>query len=291
MALRKVVCATDFSPASARALKAAIAIAKQHDASLVISNAWQVPANAYGEMGIPTEVTAEMSGAAAKALEEAVVEGRAAGIRDVSSALLLGPPWQAIVEHLQQDPTIDLAVVGTHGRGGVLRVLLGSVAEQIVRHAPCNVLAVHLKDAPPPYRSVLLPVDFSSSTPHALTAALSIASTTLARLALVHVVDKPFGYQGEAIGQFEQRMNRQGEDELAAFTKRTQADARIEITGRTRLGSPSRQILEELETGPAFDLVVMGSHGRSGIRRAVLGSVAEAVIRHAPCSVLVTRQR
>jgi len=82
--------------------------------------------------------------------------------------VLHGVPWDQIVEAAREDPTVDLIVMATHGRSGLARVLLGSVAEQVIRHALCSVLAARAPGGVQPFRKVLCPIDFSEESRHAL---------------------------------------------------------------------------------------------------------------------------
>ncbi len=79
---------------------------------------------------------------ATAALEEWRHEAEGTGAKLVSTHVATGIPWHEIVEYLRADPTFDLAILGTHGRTGIKHILLGSVAERVVRHAPCAVLVV-----------------------------------------------------------------------------------------------------------------------------------------------------
>ncbi len=79
---------------------------------------------------------------ATTALAELRREAESTGAKLVSTHVRTGTPWHEIVEYLRADPTFDLVILGTHGRTGLKHILLGSVAERVVRHAPCAVLVV-----------------------------------------------------------------------------------------------------------------------------------------------------
>ncbi len=295
MSFRKILCSTDFSPGSEHALALAVQLAQASKASLVISHAWFVPPLAYaGEAWtLATEVIDHMVKDGELGLATASAQASRLGVANVTSLLVNGRPDDQIVSTLNGDPSFDLVVVGTHGRTGLQRVLLGSVAEQVVRHAPCSVLVARPRLGDAPIKSVLCPVDFSDSSRRALDMAAELVTPGGAGITLLHSIDLPARYGEDptlmtAVDEIDARTGKLLEN--WAHQVRATTGATITITMQTRRGGPGAQILGALEQ-TTFDLVVMGSHGRTGIRRALLGSVAEKVIRHASCPVLVARVR
>jgi len=139
MTTHKILCALDFSPGSQPALQMAIRLAHEQHAELVVMHVWYVPTTGLGDFPFPRGLAERIVGQARDALEDAVQEARTAGVT-VTSQLVQGVPGWSIVDAVNKDPAIDLVVVGTHGRTGLVRVLVGSVAEYIVRHAPCAVV-------------------------------------------------------------------------------------------------------------------------------------------------------
>lgn len=286
--MRKILCPIDFSPTSRNALASAVQLAIERGAELVIAHAWQLPAAYYDDLPFPADVTQQIVDDAEQELEKARAGALAAGVARVSVLLLSGSAWRVIVDAIDADPAIDLVVIGANGRSGLSRIVLGSVAEQIVRHAPCSVLAVHATNRVGPYRNVLCPVDFSTSSDHAIEVAAALVDS--GSLTLLHVLDVPVSYSNEpAMTDFVSDLDRRGAALMQSRIAALHAKSRLQA--RTRIGSPGRQILAVLEGEPEFDLVVMGSHGRTGVRRLILGSVAEKIVRHAPCPVLIARSR
>jgi nucleotide-binding universal stress UspA family protein len=218
-------------------------------------------------------------------------EAKAAGLARVSRKLLAGVPWHAIVETLA-DPSFDLVVMGSHGRTGLARVLLGSVAEKVVRHAPCPVLVVRPSSQPKPFTHVLCPVDFSAYSRDAMELAAELVRPGGAGILLFHSLELPVAYAGDPhVPDFMSALDQRS----AALLERWAADLRgkvkVPVTTCSRIGRPGQQTLALLEHEPTVDLVVIGSHGHTGIKRALLGSVAEKVVRHAQCPVLVAHRR
>jgi nucleotide-binding universal stress UspA family protein len=143
MTFRKILCPIDFSDCSRSAMLAAIELAKETGASLTLLHAWHFPAYAFaGEAPIPASLIQDVAADAERTLARWRDGARALGAERLSISLVEGVAWDRIVETLQRDPTYDLCVMGTHGRTGLKHVLLGSVAEKVVRHAPCPVLVI-----------------------------------------------------------------------------------------------------------------------------------------------------
>jgi len=145
MSFRKILCPTDFSEGSRHALRLAIE-QLGGDAHLVLVHVWQAP-YVYGpDAAIPGSVVIETKSLAENDLARWKGEAERLGARRVSTVLATGAPWHEIVELARRDPEIDLIVMGTHGYTGLKHVLLGSVAEKVVRHASCPVLAARTRE-------------------------------------------------------------------------------------------------------------------------------------------------
>jgi len=293
MAFQKILCPIDFSAGSRQAMHAAVRLADEAGAELVLAHAWYVPPVAFGaEYALAAELMEEIRADAQDALDAAAREAAELGARRVSSRLLAGSPPHELVRALEEDPAFDLVVMGTHGRTGLARVLLGSVAESVVRRAPCPVLVVRPDGAVGPFARVLCPVDFSEASQRAVDLAAGLVQPGGAEITLLHVIDPP------AIHAREQRLlevvrdlDRWAAAHLDAWAGQLAARASASVAKLCRVGRPGAEILKVLDEGPAFDLVVIGSHGKLGLERVLLGSVAEKVVRHASCPVLVARPR
>ncbi|HEY8144274.1 MAG TPA: universal stress protein, partial [Kofleriaceae bacterium] len=189
----------------------------------------------------------------------------------------------------------DLLVVGTHGRTGLKWFFLGSVAQHAVRLSPVDVLVARReRTGRGGFKSVLAAIDFSPSSIRALDRALEMVAPD-GRIDVVHFNPiQPMGVWSEGIAPHDVRLEqavradleKRGESLLAARRKQGGPELVLHVLGEP----PVPGIVHLLETR-MFDLAVLGSHGRKGFRRAVLGSVAEAVVRRAPCSVLVARSQ
>ena len=191
---------------------------------------------------------------------------------------------------------IDLIVMGTHGRGRMAHLLLGSVAEKVARKAPCPVLTMRQAPATaaPETLRVLVPTDFSPSSD----AAFGVAKRLVARLGgsicLLHVVEHPAA--GASFG------SEICAPEAAVVREEQVAKVRIQLSQRILVDSRSRvKVTSDVISGPSaamitayagdadFDLIIMGTRGRGGLAHLLMGSVAESVIRTAACPVLTVK--
>lgn len=293
MALTKIMCPVDFSPGSLQAMRTAVRIANEHDAELVLVHSWYFPAGGFGGDYVPAaDIVQAISSDAQRGLENAVAEARKLGAHRVTSKLLNGSPWQQIVDAAQREPGLDLIVIGTHGRTGLSRVVMGSVAELVVRHAPCPVLTVHPGNEPTPYSHVLCPIDLSEPGRAAMNLAAELVKPGGAGITLLHVLELPVAYRAELpIFELHRQLDAASAALLGRWTAELKAKVSVPVTRWTRPGRAGAQILTVLDDDRTFDLVVMGSHGHTGLARMLLGSVAEKVVRHARCPVLVAPDR
>ena len=136
--IRTILHPTDFSDRSENALHFAAALARDYGARLVVVHVMPRPIVAFGEGVVPPD-PADTLAEAQEQLDRLVVPG---GVPPADRRLMESDDAAGTILHAARDLPADLIVLGTHGRSGVARVLLGSVAEQVVRRAPCPVLTV-----------------------------------------------------------------------------------------------------------------------------------------------------
>lgn len=270
-------------------MRSAVRIANEHDAELILVHSWYIPPVTFaGDYVYAADIVQALTDDAQRALDNAVGEARKLGARRVASRMLNGVPWQQIVDAARQEAGLGLIVIGTHGRTGLSRVLMGSVAELVVRHAPCPVLTIRPGNEPTPYSHVLCPVDLSRPARDAMYLAAELVKPGSAEITLLHVLELPVSYAGKVpTPDFHRDLDARSAALLDRWTAELKAKVNVPVTQLTRIGHPGAQILAMLEYDRTFDLVVMGSHGHTGIGRMLLGSVAEKVVRHARCPVLV----
>jgi nucleotide-binding universal stress UspA family protein len=183
----------------------------------------------------------------------------------------------------------DLIVMGTHGRTGLRSLLAGSVAIAVLRKAPCPVLALRSLEVPraaEDIRVILHPTDFSGCSAGALRVARLLARDLGARLVILHVATLEVLIDGSPAVETDPRLYM---DALDNVRKRVDGpDLKYPVETRISRGFPADGILQTAEEIGA-DLVVMGTHGRTGLFRALTGSVAESVMPKADCPVMVVK--
>ncbi len=298
IAIRHVLCAIDFSDFSRRALKHAIAIARWYEASLTLVN---VQASAAMAMAAPemlplmvltAEARADLLDAMTRFAEEEVI-----GTVPYRCDVREGAPANEILACAHESSS-DLIVIGTHGRSGLERLVLGSVAEKVLRKAACPVLTVPHCDAvptPPLYQRILCAIDFSKCSMRALDYAMSLAQEANTHLMVAHV----FELAGTMPEDWRAILSpRSAREELQALEdERSEKLARAvpeqvlsSCTVETVMarGTPYREILR-LASEQRSELIVLGIHGRSAADLFFLGSTTNQVVRHSTCPVLTMR--
>jgi nucleotide-binding universal stress UspA family protein len=292
MTFAKILCPIDFSPGSTQAMALAVHLANDSGAELVLAHVWHQPVVATEEPAFPPDTLRAMVDDEERGLAAAAAEASGLGARHVTTKFLTGVPWDQIVKLARHDAAIGLMVLGTHGRTGLARILMGSVTEQVIRHATCPVLAVPARGQVTAFRHVLCPIDFSESSRQAMGLAGALAAPGGTGITLLHVVEVPVAYSGEPrVEGFVEALDERSAQRLEEWAAELRSEVSVPVATRSRIGPPGAQTLAVLEDDRSFDLVVMGSHGRTGLRRALLGSVAEKVVRHATLPVLVARTR
>ncbi|MBI5548715.1 MAG: universal stress protein [Deltaproteobacteria bacterium] len=140
---QKILCPVDFSSTSRRALNAAAELAQMHGAELHLLHVYQAPGVSFPEATIYAgdDVLQQLVDMVVKSLSEWKVEAERKGALNVVTHTAMGVPFAEILRFAERHE-VDLIVMGTHGRTALMRVLIGSVAEKVVRHAPCPVLTV-----------------------------------------------------------------------------------------------------------------------------------------------------
>lgn len=200
-------------------------------------------------------------------------------------------PAVAIQEYADEHD-FDLVVMGTHGRRGVDRLLIGSVAEDVVRTVQCPTLTVREEASVPPgqaVRRILVPMDFSESSRLALDHAKELAMTYGAEIHLLHVVEEiamPAAYGMEPISFAVPDIIQSSEKALAEIAEDDIGYEHVQV--QSVAGYPATTILDYIDENDV-DLVAIATHGRTGLDRLLLGSVAEKVVRRAACPVFTVK--
>jgi len=297
LSIQRVLVPVDFSSHADQAVADAIEIARAFDAHIDLLHVWHLPIQASMPQAglVPVEVMEGFRKGEHERLK--VIE---AGVRSekvpCASHMIEGVPSQQIANSAEELGS-DLIVMGTRGRTGLQHVLLGSVAERVVRSARCPVLTAKADDTRGAIRPrvIVVPIDFSGAAERALQAARDLAGAMgPAHLVLVHgyyvpaeleqmLVSESTGGSGGVLDRLSKDAARELEQMLVSLQ-----DAGVSAEYVAQHGPPERVIARVAEERDA-DLIVMGTHGRKGLSHLLIGSVAEHIVRVAPCPVLTIR--
>ena len=272
VSIREILLPSDLSSASDRALEHAALLAGRFEAALTLYHAVEVHDLLYAHWAFDQghEIWAQAEEAAQRLLEERASALKVRHKVLVERAVSAPRALLEVIRRLQP----DLTVMATHGRGGLSHLLLGSVTEQVVRHAFRPVLCMREADHGDafPYRRILVPTDLSPASRLAFPMGAQLARTFDAEVLAVHVT-RPSG-PGET----------PSEAWLWRFFQPDFGD--LGVTAQVLTGSVWERIVHTARVEKA-DLVVMSTHGHDSLGDRILGSNTERVVRHSPCPVLV----
>ena len=301
---RRILCPIDFSDFSRRALDYAVAIATWYRSTVTVMHVSPVlspAAYAPGSSVLPSAGLTPADRDELLASMRRFAEAEAGSSVPFEFEMYEGNTAAAILAKADEMPC-DLLVMGTHGRSGFERLVLGSVTEKVLRQATCPVLSVprHAADAVPAppvlFRRIVCAIDFSDCSMHALDYAMSLAREANARLTVIHVIevppDVPSDMHETILG---------GPHSLREYIAAAEEDRRGRLQAiQDRLG-PHGAVETVMATGKAYaeilrvaaeresDLIVIGIHGRGAAHRLFFGSTAQHVVRQASCPVLTLR--
>jgi nucleotide-binding universal stress UspA family protein len=295
LTIHKILFPTDFSNASTAALGHAVMLAENFSAELTLLHV-AIDEGHSRQAHFPE---LEKAGSELQQLaEEQIAEltgTREASRLTVRRVVRQNPePVQEIAKYAA-DEKFDLMVMGTHGRTGVAHLLMGSIAESLVRSAPCPVLTVreHMaKDEVSPYLKILVPVDFSQHAEKALKYGIALAENFEASLHVLHVMDQPVQPTHYQLGDnlltmLQPDLESRTREVLQQLLERL-APKELEYSTDYVFGRAYAEIVSYAKQIDA-DLIVLGTHGLSGLQQFFLGSTAAKVVRHAPCPVLTVK--
>ncbi len=296
---KNILLATDFSEVSRKAVPYAAAIASRFGSKIYLVHV--IPPEA--RMPVPMEhLPAQLDRSRLNAERDMKAFLRGDSFGDIPHEVLLeeGPIWDVLSELIQRDE-IDLLVLGTHGRGGLKKVILGSVAEELFRLASCPVLtvgpAVPAETAgPKEFRRILFATDFGPASLNALPYAISLATESKARLKLLHVVMPvpvldvgPYWYAGTDLVE-----------QQKAAKARYLGRLKELIPPEANLPSAPEFLVDfdfapdaivKIAADSQADLIVMGVNQAASARASahLPWATAHEVVCHAKCPVLTVR--
>lgn len=294
MMIKKILCAIDRSPSSLQAFGYALALARWQSARLnlleVVEEAPPPPGvtRAPKSDGVPNETRTALE----RDLRRALTARRASDVK-VEISLRNGNVVQEILAQAKTSRP-DLMVIGSHGRGGIQRLVLGSVAEKVLRLATCPVLTVRrgvrlVRRSRSPFETILCPTDFSAAANKAVAYAKRLAQEADAKLILMTAVEWPFGDEvtSGAVAELQKSIASNASDALTRLLPRPASNG-PRAQAIVAVGKASAAIVK-VARARSVDLIVMGVSGRGALDVAILGSTTHHVIREGAWPVLTVR--
>lgn len=280
--MKNIVMATDLSARSDRALERAVSLARDHGAELIVAH--------IVDEDLPARLADAQAQAARQSIQEHIDGLAAAEGQAITVEVLRGTAYASILD-LSQNRQADLIVLGMHREDAFKDMFRGTTVERVIRAGNLPVLLV--KERPSdPYGRILVGVDFSVYSRRAVEFAIKLAPTGV--FYLVHAYDVPFrGFlygrdtQESISKEHQAAFERMIDEEMAAFLTNLKPNApKLE---RIMEEGTVREVLHRQIGSLHPDLMVIGTHGRTGLAHAVLGSVAEDLLTSPPCDVLAVK--
>jgi nucleotide-binding universal stress UspA family protein len=290
----KVLLVTDGSQEAQMAAKTAVGLAQQTGSELHVIHVLALPLDTHDPSSFEPGWRRQLETRARSELKDEVDMIEASGGAVADTHLGVGRPDAEIVA-LAEEIGTGLIVMGSQGLGGIRRALMGSVSSAVVRHAHCPVMVVRGEAVFFPTK-ILLATDGSEDSEHAARAAADLAKSSGSELHVVIIFQESANvdpYYEVRFPKAAEQLRQQAQEEVQKVLDEQVERIRnsgVEVAqAHLRTGAPNGEIValaEEIGAG----LIVMGSRGLGGVRRALMGSVSDSVVRHAHCSVLVMGQ-
>jgi nucleotide-binding universal stress UspA family protein len=300
LSIRNILVPIDFSKMSIQAIETAKGFAQRFGATIHLAHVHQFayPAEFMGPVFPAGELPESFEEHRSKELAEqlkTVATRSGLSARD-QTHLRTGVAAFDEICRLAQEIPADLIVMPTHGRTGLKHVFLGSTAEQIVQHSPYPVFVARQKRRRAKTSrtlmpdTILVPVDFSGCSLEGLKYAISFADSVAARLIVFHTVYLGYAYTADGFAMYdlfalEDAARKNAERQMRQFLRAVKFGAVKHETAITP-GWPVAEICAFAKARDV-DLIITATHGLTGLKHVLIGSIAEQVVRHAPCPVLV----
>ena len=296
----RILLPTDFSGFSFQALRHALALARRFKTRLRVVHVIQdVYSRGDAKPAFPRPDAADARKMAERETHAFMAAAREAGI-DYEVQIREGNPWREIQAAAEEMPA-DLVVMGTHGRSGAERFLLGSVVEKLIHRLPCPIMTVSREggqafDTPGLVGRILCATDFSENAARAVRFSLALASSLGAKVTLLHAIEH-MPDLGEAryrmvvpdVAPLMQEIERAASERLSKLVDAFKSEfGDVDITARLGAGRAYQEIVRTAQDERA-DLIVVGAQGHGILEHLLSGSNAQQVIRRASCAVLTVR--
>jgi nucleotide-binding universal stress UspA family protein len=294
--IRSVLVPVDFSAPSLGALEFTLPLTKQFGADLHLVHVFATDHPFTGLVGMPFVLPElEISRSVHEQLKD-VARKYSIDLRPENLHVLKGRAFEEICR-VGRDTDIDLIVIATRGNTGVKHLALGSTAERVVRYSSCPVLVTH--GGKPfgtvtGFRKILVPVDFSECSMQGLDYGKVFAKHFKSKITLLNSVHFQYYVASDECARYDlprfmQQAYVVARDQMRDLFEKTDWDG-LEVETSLQTGHPGQQICEHARDSDT-DLIVTSTHGSTGFTHLLLGSVAEYVVRHAHCPVLVVPAR
>jgi nucleotide-binding universal stress UspA family protein len=298
--IRNILVPIDFSKMSSQAIETAKRLAQRFGATIHLAHVHQFyyPTGFAAPMPpvIPYSTYTYDQEAEKRAARDLNLLAKKHELSPSTFHLLTGAPAFDEICRLARELPADLIITATHGRTGLKHVFLGSTAERIVQHSLCPVLVARQTKKQPKngartsISTILVPVDFSDCSLRGLTYAIAFAKKFAAKILLLHTVELGYVYTSDGYAMYD----------LSELKKAAQEDAKrqmvelakaaqfggVPFETATRTGSAVAEICAFAEAHDV-DLIITSTHGLTGFKHVLIGSIAERVVQRGPCPVLV----
>jgi nucleotide-binding universal stress UspA family protein len=294
--IRNILVPVDFSAPSLRALEFALPLIKHFGADLHLVHVFATDHPFSGLVGMPFVLPElEITRSLHEQLKD-VAQKYSIDLRPENLHVVKGRAFEEICR-LGRDTGIDLIVLATRGNTGLKHLALGSTAERVVRYSSCSVLVTHggkRSGGASGFRKILAPVDFSDCSMKGLAYAKAFATHFKSKITLLNSAHFPYYVASDEYARYDlPRLIQQAEifarDQMRDLFEKTDWNG-LEVETSLQTGHPGQQICEHARDSD-MDLIVIPTHGSTGLTHLLLGSVAEYVVRHAHCPVLVVPTR
>jgi nucleotide-binding universal stress UspA family protein len=291
---KRILVATDFSECSKVALDICLGASKCMKTKLYVLHTIEKFPHDYRHLLSSTAHSNMKQKLEEEAMNKikAMLPEELLGSEDIVPIVRFGKPFLEIIQ-VAKEKDVDLMAIGTHGRAGVDRVILGSVAERVVRDAHCPVMVVK-SEKYVGFKKIIVPIDFSDYSRLALEYAAATARAHKSKLTILHIYEESFvkpyvnaANSEEEANEIIKAIEQVNESKYDEFLKTINLSG-VEYEKLLKKGIPETEIAE-IAMEQQANLIVMGTHGRSGIKHILIGSTAEEVVRTVHCDIVVVK--
>lgn len=288
------IASPDLEAAPQAALAQAVELALNSGALLTLCAVLDVSAQAQHLIEVDhAHLQRCVEDAARAALEEVAQPLRDRGVR-VETILRFGASWEELTRQAIAGKH-DLLLVGTRSRGSAARFLFGSTSQKLLRSCPIPVWVAKPGEIRE-IREIAVATDFSDAALQAVHAAVAVARAINAKLFVLHALEFPFeaylrtaGVAEEEVAKYRTRLRAEAEEHLGAQLAQTDYRTLPHGVKAEVIEGPADTVIPQFVSDNAVDLLVIGTHGRTGLTRMLLGNTAERLLPHLHASLLAIR--